>query len=407
MYLQSLHLKNFRNYRDQQVSFTAPKTILLGDNAQGKSNLLEAVELLATLRSHRALRDRELVREGEPVGQITATLDREQVPLELGVLLRSNGRRTVSLNGESLRRQLDFLGVMNAVQFSSLDLDLVRGSPSERRNWIDGLLIQLEPIYAYILQQYNTVLKQRNALLKQQFKQYQTASQLFNTAAANSSANRSANQGANQSENATENSDRPSDDTQLAIWDAQLAAIGARVIRRRQRGLERIVPLAQHWHQAISNSTEVLQIRYVPNVSAASDEATEVQQAFLEKLQSRAIAELHQGTTLVGPHRDEIEFLINDTPARQYGSQGQQRTLVLSLKLAELKLIESVIGRSPLLLLDDVLAELDLTRQNKLLDTIQDRFQTIITTTHLGSFDAQWLDASQILTVQAGRIESP
>ncbi|QYO64867.1 AAA family ATPase [Leptolyngbya sp. 7M] len=161
MYLKTLHLKQFRNYHDQQVEFVAPKTILVGDNAQGKSNLLEAVELLATLRSHRALRDRDLVLDGEQVGQIQATLERHESPVDLALTLRSNGRRTVSLNSETLRRQLDFLGVLNAVQFSSLDLELVRGSPGERRNWLDTLLTQLEPVYAYILQQYNTVLRQR------------------------------------------------------------------------------------------------------------------------------------------------------------------------------------------------------------------------------------------------------
>lgn len=378
MYLKSLHLKQFRNYTSQQVEFSAPKTILVGDNAQGKSNLLEAVELLATLRSHRALRDRELVLEGEPTGQISAVLERNQSPVDLNLILRSNGRRTVSLNGETLRRQLDFLGVMNAVQFSSLDLELVRGSPGERRDWLDTLLTQLEPVYAYILQQYNTVLRQRNALLKQQLK---------------------------RQEEMTLVSPELADQTQLALWDAQLAAIGARVIRRRARVIERLAPLAQSWHQSISNSTEILEVRYAPNVAIESDDPNDIQAAFLEKLQRRAVAEQHQGTTLVGPHRDEVEFVINQTAARQYGSQGQQRTLVLALKLAELKLIETVIGEPPLLLLDDVLAELDLNRQNKLLETIQDHFQTLITTTHLGSFDAQWLKSSQILTVKAGRIQ--
>ena len=382
MYLKSLHLRQFRNYHDQQVEFSAPKTILVGDNAQGKSNLLEAVELLATLRSHRALRDRDLVLDGEPLGQVQAVLERNSVPVDLTLTLRSNGRRTVNLNGEILRRQLDFLGVLNAVQFSSLDLELVRGSPGERRNWLDVLLTQLEPIYAYILQQYNTVLRQRNALLKQ--------GDYLATAPIG------------------ENADflESHDLTQLAVWDAQLAAIGARVIRRRARVIERLAPLAQAWHQAISNQAEQLEIRYAPNVAIETDDPSLIQQEFLEKIQRRAVAEQQQKTTLVGPHRDEIEFIINQTPARQYGSQGQQRTLVLALKLAELKLIEAVIGEPPLLLLDDVLAELDLTRQNKLLETIQDHFQTLITTTHLGSFDAQWLKSSQILTVQSGQVQA-
>ncbi len=378
MFLQHLHLQNFRNYQSQSVAFSAPKTILLGDNAQGKSNLLEAVELLATLKSHRTSRDRDLVLEDAATGCIQAQLKKDLGISELSLLLRKSGRRAVTRNGETLKRQQDFLGSLNAVQFSSLDLDLVRGGPSERRIWIDTLLTQLEPIYAYILQQYNQVLKQRNAFIKQH--------------------------------SAPESS--PPETTQMALWDAQLAATGTRVIRRRSRGLQRLVPLAQSWHQAISGDAENLVITYEPNVplpislptEEAEGDATAIQQAFLEKIQSRAVAEFHQHTSLVGPHRDDVAFEINQTPARQYGSQGQQRTLVLALKLAELELIEAVVGEPPLLLLDDVLAELDLKRQNQLLETIEDRFQTLITTTHLGAFDARWLKESQILTVHEGAL---
>lgn len=372
MYLKTLHLRYFRNYQEQRVDFIAPKTILVGNNAQGKSNLLEAVELLATLRSHRMARDRDLVREGEAFGQVNATLERQTGIIDLSLTLRRGGRRTVALNSEYLRRQLDFLGVLNAVQFSSLDLELVRGGPEQRRHWIDTLLIQLEPVYAYILQQYNQVLRQRNAFLKARGERLEVGGY--------------------------------DSDSELAVWNAQLAAVGARVIRRRSRGIERLAPIASAWHASISDRTELLQVKYAPNVPLTQGSPEEVQQAFLEKIAQRVIAEQHQGTTLVGPHRDEIELTINQTPARQYGSQGQQRTLVLALKLAELKLIEEVIGESPLLLLDDVLAELDPNRQNQLLEAIQDRFQTLITTTHLGAFDSQWLKASQILTVQAGHI---
>ncbi|MDZ7951548.1 MAG: DNA replication/repair protein RecF [Nostoc sp. DedQUE12b] len=369
MYLKTLNLRQFRNYQDQNVEFTAAKTILVGNNAQGKSNLLEAVELLATLRSHRMTRDRDLVQEGEAIAQIDATLERQTGVSDLTLTLRRNGRRSVALNGESIRRQMDFLGVLNAVQFSSLDLELVRGGPEGRRNWLDTLLIQLEPVYAHILQQYNHVLRQRNAFLKK-----------------------------------TQDSALDTEYSELAVWDAQLATTGTRVIRRRDRAIQRLAPIATTWHGSISGSTEVLQIKYVPNIPLEDNHPEEVQQAFLAKIQQRAVAEMHQGTTLVGPHRDEIELTINQTPARQYGSQGQQRTLVLALKLAELQLIEEVVKEPPLLLLDDVLAELDLSRQNQLLDAIQDRFQTLITTTHLGSFDSQWLKSSQILLVKAGEL---
>jgi DNA replication and repair protein RecF len=401
MFLQHLHLQNFRNYRSQSVAFTAPKTILLGDNAQGKSNLLEAVELLATLKSHRTSRDRDLVQEGANLGSIKAQLQRDLGVSELSLVLRSAGRRSALVNGENLKRQQDFLGNLNAVQFSSLDIDLVRGGPGGRRIWIDTLLTQLEPVYAYILQQYNQVLKQRNAFIKTPSadasdaavtERYSSEISVANNADAN-------DMGANNA-----GIESLATSAQAAIWDAQLATAGTRVIRRRSRVLQRLIPLAQSWHQSISGDAEQLTIAYQPNVPMLEDDPTVIQQTFLEKIQSRAVAEFYQHTSLVGPHRDDIDFVINQTPARQYGSQGQQRTLVLSLKLAELELIESVIGEPPLLLLDDVLAELDLKRQNQLLETIQDRFQTLITTTHLGSFDSQWLKSSQILTVEQGAL---
>ncbi|MEB3342749.1 DNA replication/repair protein RecF [Okeania sp.] len=384
MYLRHLHLRQFRNYRDQQVKFNAAKTILVGDNAQGKSNLLESVELLSTLKSHRAIRDRDLILDGKTAGQIQGTLERQVGNIDLTLTLRSQGRRTVVVNSENLRRHLDFLSILNVVQFSSLDLDLVRGGPEFRRQWLDRLLVQLEPVYAHILQQYNQVLRQRNALLKkirQQNIAAESVGSLYSIPA-----------------------------QELALWDAQLATTGARVIRRRERVLKRLAPLASEWHRAISGSKEVLQMEYLANVTVDSkeliiqDSLEGVRQAFLEKIKARAIAEQYQGTTVVGPHRDDVTFTINDTPARQYGSQGQQRTLVLALKLAELQLIEQVVEEPPLLLLDDVLAELDLHRQNQLLEVISDRFQTLITTTHLGCFDGQWLQDTQILSVHSGEI---
>jgi DNA replication and repair protein RecF len=178
---------------------------------------------------------------------------------------------------------------------------------------------------------------------------------------------------------------------------------------RRSRAIDRLAPVAETWHGAISGKTEALQMRYAPNVESMSDPEVRDnldrgKQAFLDKIQEKAIAEHYQGTTLVGPHRDEIEFNLNDLPVRQFGSQGQQRTLVLALKLAELKLIEEVVGEPPVLLLDDVLAELDPKRQNQLLDAIQNRFQTLITATHLDAFEQDWIRSSQILQVKAGEI---
>lgn len=373
MFLRQLQLLSFRNYLEQKVNFESNQTILLGNNAQGKTNFLEAVELISTLKSQRSKKDQELILAGANEGHILATLERSYGLAEMAITLRTSGRRSVMLNHENLRRHLDLLGVLNTVQFSSLDLELVRSSPEVRRNWIDGLLMQLEPVYAYIIHKYSQILRQRNALLKRLYKQDTQPS--------------------------------ASEIVELKIWDEQLVTFGSRVMRRRARVVERLVPIAQNWHQQISGYTEILEISYKPNVSYTRDEVEHVQQAFFESLNRRSSVEQQLGTTVVGPHRDELELLINQTPAKSYGSQGQQRTLVLSLKLAELELIEQVIGEAPILLLDDVLAELDLQRQNQLLEAIARRCQTLITTTHLNAFDQEWLKASQILSVEAGKIK--
>jgi DNA replication and repair protein RecF len=391
MHLRSLHLRCFRNYLDQIVDFSAPKTILVGENAQGKSNLLEAVELLSTLRSHRTSRSSDLIQTGATFATVTGQLERALGDVELSLILRQAGKRNASINGETVRRNQDFLGTLNLVEFSCLDLELVRGGPDQRRDWVDGLLIQLEPVYSGIWQQYAQVLKQRNALLKAQQKSLMQRQSLGSTAS-----------------HPAQSADGDIA-SQLALWDAQLAVAGTRVIRRRSRVLQRLAPIANYWHQAISGRREELCLHYQPNVPQpqppqSADDPEAIQQVFLEKIQSRAVAEQFQGSSLVGPHRDDIDFTINQTAAKQYGSQGQQRTLVLALKLAELQLIEEVIQDTPLLLLDDVLAELDLHRQNQLLEAIQTRFQTLITTTHIGVFDAQWLRASQILTVRSGHL---
>jgi len=373
MYLRSLSLQHFRNYPQQRVEFTASKTILVGDNAQGKSNLLEAVAFLATLSSPRASSDRDLIRSGDDIAQIDGEIDRDSGRSDLQAILRRSGRRTVRANGDTCRRQIDFLGTLNTVEFSCLDIDLVRGAPDYRRRWIDRTIVQLEPIYVHILREYARILKQRNAALKQ------LKGDRHHPIAA-----------------------------MLPALDLQLAAAGTKVIRRRRRALDRLAPLARRWHHAIGGAAENLSIVYQSQVAAAAieDDPHVIQQALLDRLRDRQDAERARGTTIVGPHRDEIALTIDDRPARHFGSQGQQRTLVLATKLAELEAIEAVVGEPPLLLLDDVLAELDLTRQNHLLDAIADRFQTLIATTHLNAFDAQWLDRSQILTVRSGQIST-
>ncbi len=365
MYLRRLSLRHFRNYSEQTVVFTAPKTILVGDNAQGKSNLLEAVEWLATLQSHRTHRDRDLIQQGQTTAQITAEVERQGVAHELSARLRQMGGRNLRVNGCSVRRSLDFLGQLNVVEFSCLDLELVRGTPAVRRAWLDRILVQLEPVYSELSQSYQKILRHRNALLKQ-------------TAAV--------------------------EEPLWQAWNQQLAVTGTRIMMRRQRLIERLAPLAHHWHQVLSGDRERLTLSYNSHVPISDTSPEAILAMFLQKIAERRSLELIHKTSLVGPHRDDVNLLLNDQNARQYASQGQQRTLVLALKLAELALVESVVGAPPLLLLDDVLAELDLQRQQILLEVMGDRAQTLITTTHLAPFAAPWRAHAQVLKVTAGEI---
>ncbi len=365
MFLSQLHLQYFRNYRDQRLEFTAPKTILLGNNAQGKSNLLEAIYLLATLKSHRVNRDRDLIHTDYDQAQISAYIIDKTYGLELTCKLRQGGRRSLAINGVTQSRQMDFLGNVQVVLFSCLDLELIRHTPDHRRQWLDHILLQLEPLYASLLQEYQRVLRQRNALLK------------------------------------TDSKPPP----EWQVWNSQLVQTGSKIMRRRWRLIERLRPLAQKWHSQISGGWENLAISYAPKLQCDRwDSAEAVQEALWQAIEQKQSIEFIHGTSLVGPHRDDVQLLIGDRPAREYASQGQQRTLILALKLAELELIEAVVGKTPILLLDDVLAELDLHRQNQLLSVIGDRIQTIVTTTHLTSFEPSWLGSAQILQVEGGVI---
>lgn len=376
MFLNNIHLNYFRNYIQEEVNFYSNKVIILGDNAQGKSNLLEGIELLSTLKSHRTSRDQDFVYRDRLYAQIKADVSRNFADYNLGMILPFKGKRELSVNHEKLSRNLDFLGIVNTVLFSSLDIDLVRGAPEYRRNWVDNILVQLEPIYAYIIKQYNQVLKQRNALLKILKKQ-----------------------GINNYSDLSKSAQ-----LELSLWDDKLVENACRVMRRRKRVLTKLEPLAKFWHDQISNKTEKLEIIYLPNVEYLKDEVEEIHIKIKEKIEQKRNSEINMGTTLVGPHRDEIDFIINRATARNYGSQGQQRTFVLSLKLGELQLIEQVIGEPPLLLLDDVMAELDLHRQQQLLDSLGNRFQTLITTTHLNYFDSKLLKEAQIIEVKRGKL---
>ena len=370
--LHGLQLRHFRNIEQLELAFEAPRLLLVGANGQGKSNLLEAVELLGSLRSHRTSRDQDLIRHGEQRANLQALgCDGDRLQLEL----RQRGGRQASRNGKVLQRQHDLLGSLRCVGFSTLDLELVRGEPATRRHWLDRVVLQLEPVYAELLGRYTRLLRQRTQLLRRGLG------------------------GAVR-------------DELLDAFDLQMALVGTRVHRRRQRALERLAPLAAGWQNRLSDGRERLRLHYRSGTRLDGEAGVETEeeiwrQKLLTQLASQRAEELRLGQCAVGPHRDEVELLLGDQTARRYGSAGQQRTLVLALKLAELELVRQVVGEPPVLLLDDVLAELDPQRQQLLLEAVGDGHQCLVSTTHLGAFTGDWRQDCQVVTMREGRLVAP
>ena len=338
--------------------------IVIGQNGVGKSNLLESVELLSSLRSHRSNRNQDLIYWDQDQACLSAKIDDDQkVSLELN---RKGGRKAYK-NEKLLTRQIDLIGPMRSVGFSALDLELIRGEPALRRNWLDRIVQQLEPIYSDLVGRFSRLLRQR--------------SQLWRNFSVQS----------NENQNIL-----------LDSYDRQMALVSTRIHRRRRRILDRLLPIASNWQEHLSNSKEKLNITYLPGSKLEGEESERLWRESIERqlLEMRSDEQV-TGNCRVGPHRDDVHFLINGVNARRFGSAGQQRTIVLALKLAELELIKTVFGRSPILLLDDVLAELDPKRQLLLLDAVGQKHQCLISATHLESFEGEWVRNSQLMQLDS------
>ncbi|KJQ74934.1 DNA replication/repair protein RecF [Streptococcus oralis] len=340
MWLQHLTIKTFRNYKETKIDFNPKLNVFLGQNAQGKTNILEAIYFLALTRSHRTRTDKNLIHFDEEQLHLSGLLQKKTGSIPLEIDLTSKGRVT-KVNHLKQARLSDYIGHMNVVLFAPEDLQLIKGAPSVRRKFIDIELGQIKPIYLSDLSNYNHILKQRNTYLK---------------------------------------SSQKIDETFLSVLDDQLVEYGCRVIKHRIKFIKELEKFGQKKHLEISNQLEELSISYQSSVNFTDEEQlTNSFKMALEKSRSR---DLFKKNTGVGPHRDDIAFYINGMNA-SFGSQGQHRSLVLSIKLAEIELMESITNESPILLLDDVMSELDNTRQLKLLETISQSIQTFITTTTL------------------------
>lgn len=362
MWLKNIQLQNFRNYQTQQVDFHPGLNVFLGQNAQGKTNILEAVYFLSLTRSHRTRSDKDLIHFSDNNLTVSGQLVRQAGTVQLEVDLSEKGRVT-KVNHLKQSRLSAYVGHMNVVLFAPEDLQLVKGAPSLRRKFIDMELGQIKPLYLSELSAYNHTLRQRNSYLKQTDKV---------------------------------------DEEFLVVLDDQLVKAGSRVIKYRLEFIKQLETFAQQRHLDISDQSEVLTLNYQSSFPIKNEER--LAQDFAEALTESRKRDLFKKNTGIGPHRDDLHFAISGMDAH-FGSQGQHRSLVLSLKLAEIELMESITRESPILLLDDVMSELDNHRQTKLLEIISDKIQTFITTTSLNHLH-QLPQELQLFYIQQGNIST-
>ncbi|WP_283601071.1 DNA replication/repair protein RecF [Ligilactobacillus aviarius] len=368
MKLTELNLHHFRNYDEAQVEFSPQINVLIGENAQGKTNLLESIYVLAMTRSHRTNNDRELIEFGKDAAQIKGTVQRELGSLKLELDIGKHGKKAKANHLEKARLS-EYLGQLNVILFAPEDLALVKGAPTVRRRFIDMEFGQVSPKYLHDLTQYRDILKQRNRYLKQ-LQSHEAQDQLY-----------------------------------LEVLSEQLAAVGGAIISQRVKFLSELEGYAQELHQSITQGRENLTFEYSSAVKDASTlTEVELSEALMDLYRQNQSKEIFQGTTLYGPHRDDVRFLINHKNVQAYGSQGQQRTTALSVKLAEIDLMKNQTGEYPILLLDDVLSELDGARQTHLLKTIQDKVQTFLTTPGLSDVARNLIKEPRIFHIRDGQI---
>lgn len=357
MIIKSLELSNYRNYEKLSMEFNNGTNILYGDNAQGKTNILESIYLCGTTKSHKGSKDREMIKLLEEEAHIRMITTKNDIAHKIDMHLKKNKSKGVAIDNIPIKKSSELIGMVNLVFFSPEDLSIIKNGPSERRRFIDLELCQLDKVYLYNLTKYNKIVNQRNKLLKQ----ISFNKSLLDT---------------------------------LNIWDIQLLEYGTKVIERRTLFIQELNEIIFDIHKKLTGNKEELIVKYEPNV---------LTEDFKNKLEKSERKDIELKNTSVGPHRDDMSFLISDNDIRRFGSQGQQRTAALSLKLAEIELVKNTIHENPILLLDDVLSELDRNRQNYLLNSI-DGIQTIITCTGLEEFVSNRFKINKIFKVVEGTV---
>lgn len=368
MYIKDLMLTHYRNYEDLQLSFANKVNVIIGENAQGKTNLMESIYVLAFSKSYRALKDKELIQWNRNYAKIKGTIFKRNQTFPLEMQFSSKGKKA-KLNHIEQKRLSDYIGALNIVMFAPEDLNLVKGSPQIRRRFIDMEIGQIHPVYIYHLGQYQKILKQRNHLLK------------------------------NLQRRKTE------DQTMLDVLTEQLIEHASVIVEKRFMFLELLRKWADPIHTGISHGKELLTIQYFSTIDVSECLGKEkIKLSYQTVFMKNREKEIERGSTLYGPHRDDLIFFVNDKNVQTFGSQGQQRTTALSLKLAEIELIKHEVGEYPILLLDDVLSELDQHRQSHLLHTIQGKVQTFVSTTSIRDIQHETIRDAEIFHVEQGEI---
>ncbi|MBD1379866.1 DNA replication/repair protein RecF [Metabacillus arenae] len=370
MFIKELTLTNYRNYKKLSVDFQNKVNVILGENAQGKTNMMEAIYVLAMAKSHRTSNDKELIQWDEEYAKIEGRVQKANGSIPMQLVLSKKGKKA-RVNHIEQKKLSQYIGAMNVIMFAPEDLNLVKGSPQIRRRFIDMEIGQVSPVYIYDLSRYQKIMNQRNQYLKQLMTKKQT------------------------------------DLTMLDVLTAQLIEVATKLVIKRLEFIKQLQKWAEPIHSGISRDLENLTIHYLSSVDVSDDgDLSKMIEAYEEKFDKIREREIERGTTLAGPHRDDLQFLVNERDVQTYGSQGQQRTTALSLKLAEIELIHEEIGEYPILLLDDVLSELDDFRQSHLLNTIQGKVQTFVTTTSVEGIDHQTLKEATMFHVSTGELVS-
>lgn len=368
MWLETIELSGFRNYQETALTFSDGVNVFLGQNAQGKTNMMESIYFLALARSHRTTSDKELINWEADFTRVSGKINSKGSTFPLAISLSNKGKQA-KVNHLEQKKLSQYVGNLNIILFAPEDLELVKGSPAVRRQFIDRELGQMSAVYLHHLVNYQEILKQRNQYLKEY-----KASQSF-------------------------------DMVYLDILTEQLATEGAEVLDRRLNFVAKLNEWAALIQQDISQGKEKLDIQYKSTLSLSNDsQKSSIYCQLMDKYEESKQRELDRGTTIIGPHRDDLVFYVNDKNIQTYGSQGQQRTTALSVKLAEIELMKEMTGEYPVLLLDDVLSELDNHRQTHLLKTIEKKVQTFLTTTSLDGVDTDLLNEPKIFHVSAGQI---